>query len=280
MPVSVLVYGGAGSGKTYSLRTLIKAGQNVRLLSAESNCLPVVKKFLREYEADVKAGKVPPLKEGQFAVCVPELPKRTFADFAKIQADSVIKGSEIATKSGAGSRAKFNKFANICQAATQFIGTDGVNYGSIDDWGDDTTFVVDSLTAVSEAITGQIAGDKLALTRQDWGAMQGLLMPFILLLTEGVRCNFVLTAHPYKEMSESIGSAAAYVTKIYPSNLGQALNDKIPAKFSEVVWSHTAEEGGQLKYYWSTKERLAVTRYTNLPCSNKIQQDFSLIFDS
>jgi hypothetical protein len=273
MADSILLIGDSGGGKTYAAITALLAGKNVRVLSAEGNCLPVVKKFLKDYEGLVKAGKAKPLREGQFAVCVPEKPKRSFADFAQTQLGTLAKSAETAFKMPNLTRAKFTGFSNICQATAAFIDLNGVNYGTVDSWGEDTVLVVDSLTAICESVWSHVVGDKVTPTQAEWGTMQGVLMQLLLLLTEGLGCNFVLIAHPNKEVDPNLG-----VTRIYPSNIGQALNTRIPAKFSEVVWCYRVEEKGEMKYYWSTKDRLCVTRHTNLPCSDKIPQDFGLIF--
>ena len=276
MTTSILEIADSGCGKTHSLVTLIDAGQKVRLLSAESNCLPVIKKALREREELVKAGKKKPMEKGQFAICIPERPKKNSEDFAKSQEASLGKTVEGAFKKEVVSRVKYNRFSNICKSAAHFVDTEtGEDYGKIDDWGDDTTFVVDSLSILCESIMAHVVGDKVAISQPEWGVMQGILLPYLTFLTEDIGCNFVLTAHPNKEVDANLG-----VTRIYPSNLGQALNTKIPGKFSEVVWCYREMEKDKPAYYWSTNDRLCVTRHTLLPCSTKIPQDFNLIFSN
>ena len=274
MTTSILQIADSGCGKTHSLVTLLDAGQNVRLLSAESNCLPVIQKALRAREALVAAGKKAPMSPGQFAICVPERPKKSSVDFAKAQESSLGKSIDAAFKTNSLNRAKYNRFVNICLAASEFKDSfTGESYGKVDDWGEDTTFVVDSLSILSESIMAHVVGDKVAISQPEWGVMQGILLPYLTFLTEDIGCNFILTAHPNKEVDQNLG-----VTRIYPSNLGQALNTKIPGKFSEVVWCYREKEKDKMGYYWSTDDKLCVTRHTNLPCSQKIPQDFSLIF--
>jgi hypothetical protein len=270
----MLKIGDSGCGKTHGLVSLVDAGQKVRLLSAESNCLPVIHKALAEREKLVKEGKKKPMEEGQFAICVPERAKKSSKDFADTQEANLAKSVDMAFKSNPVSRSKYNRFVNICKAASHFVDSfTGVDYGMIDDWEEDTTFVVDSLSILCESIMAHVVGDKVAISQPEWGIMQGILLPYLTFLTEDIGCNFVLTAHPSKEIDPNLG-----VTRIYPMNLGQALNTKIPGKFSEVVWCYREEDKGKPKYYWSTDERLCVTRHTNLPCSKKIEQDFSLVF--
>lgn len=280
MRFTLLGNGDSGTGKTHVFETLLDAGQKVRILSAESNCLPVVQKVLRNRETLVKAGKKKPLEEGQFAICVPERPKKTSKDMATSAEGSLTKSVDGAFKTNPVSRAKHNRFSNICKAQAEFVDSlTGVNYGQIDDWDEDTTFMLDSMTILCESILAHIVGDKVAITQPEWGVAQGVLMQYLGFLTEDIACNLYMTAHPNKEADPNLG-----VTRIYPSNLGQALNPKIPGKFTEVVWCYREEGKGkdgkpEMQYFWSTKDRLCVTRHTMLPCSEKIPQDFGLILN-
>lgn len=272
---NLLVIADSGGGKTHAIITALLAGMTVRILSAESNCLPVVQKILKLYESMVKAGKAKPLREGQFAICVPDRPKKTAEDMAKSSESSLTKSIDAAFKSNPLNRAKHNRFANICKSQASFVDTfTGVDYGKVDDWGEDTLFMVDSMTILCESILAHIVGDKVAISQPEWGTAQGVLMQYLSFLTEDLACSVYMTAHPNKEIDINLS-----VTRIYPSNLGQALNPKIPGKFTEVVWGYREEEKGEMKYYWSTKDRLCVTRYTTLPCSDKIPQDFGLILN-
>lgn len=272
-PYTMLFIGDSGTGKTHGTTTALNAGFKVRYLSADPNCFAVVQKALREREVLVKAGKLKPLEPGQLGICVPDRAKRTAADFAATHLSSLTKSTDAAFKTNPVTRAKFNRFVNIVKATSEFVDTlSGEPMGTIDDWGTDTLFIVDSLSTLCESIMAHTVGDKVAISQPEWGIMQGILMQWLQFLTEDIGCHFGLIAHPNKEVDPTLG-----VQRIYANSLGQALNTRIPSKFSEVVWCYTTEDKGKLQYWWATKDRLCVTRYTNLPCSSAIPQDMELI---
>lgn len=271
----ILGIGDSGTGKTHVIGTALEAGMKVRVLSAESNCLPVLRKVLSLYEAEVKAKKAPALEEGQFAVCVPARPKKTSVDISESSEKSLKLSIEGMANAGSVNRLLHNRFANICKAQSDFVDTfTGVSYGQCDDWGDDTLFVIDSMTILCESVMSHTVGDKKTVSRPEWLYAQKAFMQYISFVTEDLQCSVYMTAHPNKELDQNLGC-----TRIYPSNIGQALNTLLPGKFSEVVWCYREDEKGKSVYYWSTKDKLCVTRHTLLPCSDKIPQDFGLIFN-
>jgi hypothetical protein len=257
-------------GKTYSVSSLLATGQKVRFLAAENNAISGIKVSLEDYKKQVALKKRPEILEGQFAMMVPARPKKTLADLIVQQTKFVGTTLESQFKTADAGRAKYTRYLEILKSTSSFKDTTtGVDYGSIDTWGEDTTLVVDSLTIICEAIMSATVGGKLAISQPEWGVMQKTLVEFMRYLTEDLECNLVILGHPTKEVDPVLG-----ITRIYPANLGQALNNLLPSFFTEVVWSYRKGK----EFYWSTDHKQAVTRQTVLPLLESMPQDFSQCF--
>lgn len=268
MPFKSIVIGESGTGKTHSLMTLIPAGQKLRLVSIENNSLNVIKKAIKEYQVKVRAKKVPPIQEGQLGVMIPGKPKLGLADFHKAQKENLGKTTDVVMKQTDPKKKDYTRFIEVVESTVSFTDSlSGENMGLISDWGEDTTLALDSLTILCEAIKQHTIGGKVAISQPEWGMMQTTLKGYLRILTDDLLCNLVLLAHPVKEVDPNMG-----VTRIYPANLGVALNGEIPAMFTESIWAYT-EKG---LFYWSTQDKLCVTRHTFLPPSPKLEQDYKL----
>jgi hypothetical protein len=267
----ILNYGEAGTGKTYSTATLLGAGQKLRFLAAENNAIAGIQAAMKEYLKQIELKKRPALlAPDQFSMMIPARPKKTLADLAAQQTKFVGTTLESQFKTADPQRNKYTRYLEVLKSTVAFKdSTTGVDYGSVDDWGDDTTLVIDSLTIICEAIMSATVGGKLAISQPEWGVMQKTLVEFMRLLTEDLTCNLVILGHPTKEIDPVLG-----ITRIYPANLGQALNNLLPSFFTEVVWSYRK---GQ-EFLWSTDHKQAVTRQTVLPLKESMPQDFAQCF--
>jgi hypothetical protein len=163
----------------------------------------------------------------------------------------------------------YDRFTSILKSNTTFVSITEEDLGLVDSWGMETTLAIDSLTIICESIKKHVIGGKKTISQPEWGAMQSWLIDYLRMITEDLKCNIVLMAHPTKEIDQLLGGV-----KIYPANLGQALNNTIPGYFSDVVWCYRKEG----KYLWSTDDKQAVTRAGILPVKNDMPADFSLFF--
>jgi hypothetical protein len=256
-----LNFGRTATGKTASITTLLLAGQKVRFLSADNNALAGINAGLSLYKIDKE--------DVDFSVCVPERPALSMESMLdvidmmlKTEIDVIIKSKDKHRKENTG-------FRNICEGASSF--TDVLtkeSKGKVNEWGTDTTFVVDSLTVVCDEIRAAVCGTKPP-TQPEWGQMQNFVKFFVSHITGGLKCNVVLLAHPIKETDPISGS-----TTLYPLNLGQALNESFASNFSDVMYSQFDGK----EYFWSTKHRTAVCSGRNLPIAEKLSQDYRQFF--
>lgn len=261
-----LLVGEAGVGKTCSLRTLINTGQNVRFLAAENNAISGAKTAIVLWKKE-NPGKVFPSE--QFQVCIPQRKVSGSRKLLESAEKSLTIPLEAQMKNADPNKKDYDRFASILKSNTSFISHYGKDLGLVDSWGTDTTLAIDSLTIICESIKKHVIGGKKTISQPEWGAMQSWLIDYLRMITEDLKCNVVLMAHPVKETDLLMGGV-----KIYPANLGQALNNLIPTYFSDVIWCY---RNGN-KYLWSTDDRQAVTRASNIPVKSDLPADFAQFF--
>ena len=253
--------GDTATGKTASVATLLLAGQKVRFLSADNNAMAGINAGLELYKINKD--------EVDLKVCVPERPALSMVNMLDV-IDTMLKTEiDVIIKSKDKHRKENKGFRNICEGASMF--TDiltGEVVGNVNEWGIDTTLVVDSLTVVCDEIRSAVCGTKPP-TQPEWGQMQGFIKFFISYITGTLKCNVVLLAHPDKEVDAVTGA-----TRIYPLNLGKALNGCIASNFSDVMYSQYDSK----KYTWATKHRTAVCSGRNLPIKEELEQDYRQFF--
>lgn len=261
VPFKTLVNGESGTGKTYSIATLLACGQKVRFLAAENNALSGIYAGVAAYKGT--------RSESDLAIMVPKRQKSSIADLAKLADKSLTIPVSTQLTQVDPNRKNYDRYLNVLKGLAEFQGEDGKSYGSIDSWGLDTTLVVDGLTIICEAIQQAMIGSKLGTTQPEFYAMQNTLQTFLRTLTEDLECNLVLIAHPDKDIDAVSGKQT-----IYPANIGKALNNKVPSMFTDVVWAFRKGKD----FLWSTDHPQAVTRASNLPIAAEMKQDFALFF--
>jgi hypothetical protein len=261
MAFKTVIYGDSGVGKTVCVATLLLAGQKVRFLGAENNAIPGIKKGVEIWKAGAHVENL--------AIMIPDRPKRNSAALLRSMENFLKVPLETQMKQADPNRKDYTRYLSVLKGLTDFKDEAGASLGAVDSWDESTTFVIDGLTIICEAIRQAVIGGKLTTSQPEWGVMQAQLMDLIRMLTEDTRCNIVLLAHPTKEIDPILG-----VQRIYPANLGQALNPIIPTAFTDVIW---AERKGT-DFSWNTDHKTAVCRTTHLPIKDKLPQDFRQFF--
>ena len=261
-----LLVGEAGVGKTCSLRTLLNTGQRVCFLAAENNAVSGARTAAALWLKENPGKEFP---ADRFHVCVPQRKVSGTKKLLEAAEKSLTIPLEAQMKNADPNKKDYDRFASILKSNTTFVSVTGEDLGLVDSWGMETTLAIDSLTIICESIKKHVIGGKKTISQPEWGAMQSWLIDYLRMITEDLKCNVVLMAHPAKETDLLMGGV-----KIYPANLGQALNNTIPGYFSDVVWCF--RKGGE--YLWSTDDKQAVTRAGILPVKAEMKADFSQFF--
>lgn len=265
----ILLMGPSGTGKTHAIGTLTDwaaaNGKEVFVLFTE-NGLETLLGYWRDERPGHKPAEVPPCLRWKNM-----LTKSLNLKSLITAADNVGKLSyESLTKMVDGNRSgENNAFWKILQACSDF--TDdrtGEKFGSVDSWGADKIFVIDSLSELANACFKMQVGNKPTASPSDYGVSQNNLMNYLRLCTQGIAATFVLTAHVDRQTDEISGS-----TRIMVKAIGKALGGDIPQLFSDVIY--TVREGD--KFFWDTAAYGVDCKTRSLGYRSKINPDFGEI---
>ena len=246
---NVLLYGEGGSGKSGSIATIFKLlaknpNLKVRYLMTEANAMAGMEDGLQRLKVKLGKGQL------HYMVCRPKYnpkyaTKQIVQDFKENYLDLSDSGAS-AVKIGAGDRSRHNEFISILEGLAVFKGTDYVtgeveNLGDYLQWDEDTVLVVDSLTAIVDYLVSTVKGSRSATTMKDYNDVQSNLMAKIIVpLTEQCSCSVIMLGHPTIGDDQTVKQPKEEelkVTKLYPKTFGQALNNTLISKFSEVIYA-------------------------------------------
>lgn len=256
---NVLLIGPAGTGKTYSIATLVEAGIEVFYLSLE----PGLEALLGYWTDNGKP--VPPNLHWHFM-------KPADASFAELQSASLAINTmslKVLSDMQDPKRSKYNQFYKLYSVLNDFEDQrTKAKFGPVDSWEPTRALVIDSLTGLNNASLSSVVGGKPVRSQSDWGIAQNQLESLLRKLVDGCECHFVLLAHVEREVDQILGGV-----KLMVSTLGKALAPKIPPMFSDVIL--TKRQG--TTFSWSTADSLADTKTRNLPLQENILPDFRQI---
>jgi GTPase SAR1 family protein len=262
----VVLMGLGGTGKTYAIGTLCewaeRNGFEVAILFTEAG-LETLLGYFRD------KGKEPPAcvywhQQGTKPISLKALMS---------SADNIGKLSyEALAKSVDGNRGgENNAFWKILQSCSNFKDDrTGKELGAVDMFPAKRIFVMDSLTETANAAFKMQVGARPMASPGDYGVAQNSLMNFLRLLTQGIDCPFVMTAHVDRETDQVTQS-----TKIMIKAIGKALATEIPTLFSDVIY--TTREAST--FYWDTAAYGVDTKTRSLGYRSKIEPNFALIMD-
>lgn len=257
--VNVLLMGPSGTGKTFSIGTLVDSGIETFYLGLEPGI-----ESLFGYWKD--RGKEIPANL-HWATLAP--PTANFGEM--IQAATMVNmmSLEGLAKMQDPNRSKHNEFIKLLELLNNFSDErTGQKFGAVDTWGTGRALVVDPLTGINRAALSLVVGGKPVKSQSDWGIAQDQVEKLLRMLTGNCRCHLFVLAHVEREVDAVLGGS-----KITVSTLGKALAPKIPAMFSDVIL--TVREG--TKFTWDTASALADVKTRNLAISAGQPPDLGLI---
>jgi len=253
---NTMLVGATGSGKTYSLRTLLDAGLEVFILATEPGIASTL--------GDTDTSK---MHWHYVAPAAPGL--QSLMESAK-KVNTM--GMDMLSKLKDINKSKYSQFLDVLSTLANF--TDdrtGQSYGSVEDWGTDRVIIVDSLSGLNIMAMDLVVGAKPVKSMSDWGISMDNLERLIMMLCTGVRASFVLTTHLEREQDEVSGAI-----QLMASTLGKKLAPRLPRFFDDVV---QAKRTGT-EFSWSTATLNVDLKARNLPISEKLTPSFKPIVTS
>lgn len=258
---NVLLMGPAGTGKTYSIATLVEAGIEVFYVGLENGL-----ESLLGYWAD--QGKPIPANLHWNVI---EAPRASFDELMDIAKKVNTMSFDALTKMSDNNKSKHDQMIRLYECLNNFKDQrTGDTFGCVEDWDTSRALVIDGLTGLSTAVMANVVGGKPVKSMPDWGLAQTLLEGLLRKLCDACPCWFVLLCHVEREQDQVLGGI-----KLMPSTLGKALAPKIAPMFSDVVM--TVREGN--KWTWDCANSMADVKARNLPWQSNINPQFGQIVD-
>ena len=265
-PPAIMLLGSPGSGKTYSLSTLLEAGLEVFTIVTEPHGLEVL--------LDAISEKKLPLDRFHWRCISPTRPD--FTSLVRMgQLVSISDQGSLASMRPGGERST-SPWIEAIKALDSFKCEHcGKEFGSVTKLGPESALVIDSLSGLNTMAMDVTIGDKVTANPGEWGIAMRQLDKLILACTSNLKCLFVLTGHIEKEADEITGAS-----KIMASSLGKKLAPTLPRYFSEVVLAEARVTEAGKNFTWSTATLNFDLKNRSLPTSSKLSPTFQPIVDA
>jgi hypothetical protein len=247
-----MLLGPSGTGKTYSIRTLVDTGITPFCVFTEPGF-----EVLGDIPDDKLHWHYIPPASADWSALIDSAKKINTLSF-----ESLSKMSDI-------NKRDYNQFVTLLECLNSFTCQRcGKSFGAVDTWGPDRALVLDSLSGVNIMAMNLMVGSKPVKSQADWGVAMDNLERLIQKLCMDTRCHFILIAHAERETDEVLGGS-----KIMAATLGRKLAPRLPRFFSDVIL--TVKEGA--KFTWSTAAIGADLKARNLPIADNLPPDFGQI---
>lgn len=258
---NVLLMGPSGTGKTYSIGTLVDLGVETYYLSLEAGM-----ESLLGYWTD--AGKEIPANLHWHKLAAPKANLSQMITNAKninmLNLDALAKMTD-------PEKSKHNQFISLLEALNNFPDDrTGETHGPVNEWDQSRVLVIDGATGISQCAMALVVGGKAVRNQSDWGIAQDQVEKIVRMLCDNCPCHFILLAHVERETDAVLGGV-----KLMVSTLGKALAPKFPAMFSDVILASRQAD----KWVWDTASALADVKTRNLPIKSDNPPSFKAIME-
>jgi len=257
----VFLIGPQGTGKTTSLRTLLKVPgiKHIRALFTEPRYDVLGKDVLDKIDW-AYIGTVPKKMVGKNHWQVLE----SVAKSINVMGNDKLQGMN---KMEAPS---YTQWMEVIAMMNDFRDSKGRSHGDVSKWGTDTVLWLDSWSGLTEMATTLQSGAKPLLTQPDYGVIMRHLKHFLDVLITTTTCSVIITGHIEMEPTPEGGM------KYMISTIGKKLAPTLGINFSDVI--RTKRVGTQ--FLWDTADTNSDLKHSNLPLSSTIEPDFTRLFDT
>lgn len=251
----VLLLGETGSGKTFSIRSLVEAGIEVFVIFTERSMQTL---------ADLPKDRVHWVYVGPASI-----PWNTLYT-AALRVNRF--GYKDLVNMEANDKRDHDQFLGLIDICGNFTCERcGESFGDAGEWGSDRALVIDGLIGVSDMAMQLFTGSRPVLDRPHYQVAQRMVYSFLAKCCHDTSCWFVVLSHMEREFDEVGGGS-----KLMPSTVGAKLAPKLPRMFDEVI--ETVRDGDT--WYWSTVSRQVAVKTRSLPFSGKLEPRFEQLVDA
>lgn len=262
--MKVINFGPTGVGKTHALST-IPPEYKVRIVFLE----PGMDTLGRAFANRIPPARVPPHIAWQYI----KMQEANLEAFSKMTTMINQYDLETIAKLPVNMMGKEASpaFSRMLGALSNF--TDdrtGQSFGRCEDWGNDTVLVIETLSALTDAMNRLQVGLKPVKSMADWQIIQNHLERLLNMLAQ-LNCHVILTGHWEKELNEVSGGM-----EIMLSTAGKKLAPKIPRFWSDCFLSRRVGA----EYYWSTITAGADLKTRHLALADNIQPNYGTMLST
>ncbi len=260
---NIALVGPPGSGKTYSLATLVDQGMELGYLSTEPGGDESLIDSLKAHGCDMSRVRfmyVPPANPDWSAI---------MEDAKKINTMTYEQLTEL--KTGI-SKMKYGQFMDLISALSNFkCDFTGKEWGPVDHWPNHRAFVLDSLSGLNIMAMDLVIGSKPAPHPGEWSVAMGREERLINKLSSSTKAWFIMIAHTEMGKNPEAGKS-----ELLMSALGSKLAPKLPRFFGDVILCDETAK----KYTWSTESVNVNLKHRLLPHETGLQPDFGQMIKS
>lgn len=247
---NVMLLGAVGTGKSYSLRTLVDAGMEVFAIFTEPGF---------EVLMDVDPSKF------HIHYIPPAAPSfQSLHDSAK--KINMMSFSDLSGLKSGLDKQSYGQFLEVLNTLSHFkCDICGKEFDSVDTFDNTKAVVLDTLSGLNIMSLDLVCGAKPVKAIGEWGVAMDNEERLITKLCADTRCMFILSAHLEPVVDQMIGS-----TNLKAMALGNKLAPKLPRFFSDVIHCKRVEDN----WVWSTVSANVDLKARNLPYKDNMPQDF------
>ena len=255
--IKVMLVGPPGSGKTFSLHTLVDEGITPFVVFTE-NSMGVLSDF---------AGTRDDCKIHWKYIKPADSDWATMIDVA--QKVNTLSNDSLQKMPGI-QKQHYNQWIDLLNALFKpKCDRCGKEFPPVDQWGTDMALVMDSLSGLNVMSMNLAVGGKPIKTQPDWGVAMDNEERLIQKLAN-LNCHHILTAHLDRTFDEVLGGV-----HLTPSALGKKLGPTIPRWYDDVIF--TVKEGAT--FQWSTAKSGVDLKSRHLPFGDKLNPSFHDIIE-
>ena len=261
---SALIVGGAGSGKTECITTLLlQPNHRVAFIGLDKNGMRGLIGGMKTYNIDTSIDFN--------RLCFWDLTKDLEANNNRLES-MILYHSEVATRPWKQIideedtlKGRQQGFLSLLSTLENFKDSYTNNsFGNDNEWNINTTLVLDSLTSLVTIIRLHLLGNKAVMSSPSRGAIQQYLINFLSYLLD-LNCNVVVLAHP-KEKFLNKDKSDEYSEWLVKTT-GIALDRVIPSMFSDPIFMEN------FKWHGAHEQFKATPR--NIPQENNLIPNFA-----
>ena len=249
----IILIGDSGTGKTYSIRTLLDAGITPFIIFTEPGM---------ETLGDV-------LDKCHWKYISPH--QMGWEGLKSVAKNVSILDYEGIAKMRDANKPKYTELMDLIEQCNNFVDQNGESFGDVMSWGTNRALVIDSLSGLSDMASQLTVGGKPVKGLQDWQVAQNMLKFLVNKLTTGCKCTFILMSHIARERDEITGG-----TTLMVKTLGKALAPDLPIYFSDII--QTIRKGD--KFSWSTAGSNIAVKARNVKISLELPASFKPLFET